>query len=89
MTDFGLHGRLGAEAFLTGDPPMTMVPYLAQTAANLGIPNAFADFSTLLAQYFRTNKTAIIQNDNPSRSAAQTSTCVTISRMTALRRWAL
>jgi hypothetical protein len=40
-------------------------PTLAQTAANLGVTNAFADFSALLAKYFPVNQTAFLQDDDP------------------------
>jgi hypothetical protein len=40
-------------------------PTLAQTAANLGVPTPFASFSALLAQYFPTNQTASLVDDDP------------------------
>jgi hypothetical protein len=38
---------------------------LAQTAANLGVPNPFANFAALLAQYFPTNQRANLVDDDP------------------------
>jgi hypothetical protein len=40
-------------------------PTLGQTAANLGVVNAFANFAALLAQYFPTNHSASLQDDDP------------------------
>ncbi len=40
-------------------------PTLGQTAANLGIANAFANYAALLAEYFPTNQTASLQDDDP------------------------
>ena len=40
-------------------------PTLAQTAANLGVANAFANFSALLAQYFPITQTANLVDDDP------------------------
>ena len=40
-------------------------PTLAQTATNLGVMTPFADFSALLAQFFPTNQTAHLVDDNP------------------------
>lgn len=40
-------------------------PTLAGTAANLGVQNAFLDFSALLAQYFPANLTANLHDDDP------------------------
>lgn len=40
-------------------------PTLAQTAANLGATNAFANFAALLAQYFPANQTANLVDDDP------------------------
>jgi hypothetical protein len=40
-------------------------PTLAQTATNLGVANAFANFADLLAQYFPTGQTAHLQDDDP------------------------
>jgi hypothetical protein len=40
-------------------------PTLAQTAAKLGVPAPFANFAALLAQYFPTNQTAHLVDDDP------------------------
>jgi hypothetical protein len=40
-------------------------PTLAQTAAKLGVTNAFADFSSLLARYFQPGSSVHLPNDNP------------------------
>jgi len=40
-------------------------PTLAQTAANLGVANAFADFAALLEQYYPSGQTAVLQDDDP------------------------
>ena len=40
-------------------------PTLGQTAANLGVANAFANFAALLAEYFPLGQTASLQDDDP------------------------
>lgn len=40
-------------------------PTLAQTAATLGVANAFANFAALLAQYFPVNQPANLVDDDP------------------------
>jgi len=40
-------------------------PTLGQTAANLGVPNAFNNFAALLAQYFPPNQPAYLTDDDP------------------------
>lgn len=40
-------------------------PTLGQTAANLGVANASANFAALLAQYFPANQTAHLLDDDP------------------------
>src|SRR6516162_9072576 len=40
-------------------------PTLGQTAANLGVVNAFADFAALLAGYFPPGQTASLADDDP------------------------